>query len=313
MALYGARLAGMNDRRAIKQPRAATADTARAQIVTASALVRNFGTWQDRAMTAPVYILKRGRARLVMLAADLIEQMGNAPPRSDEWISERQPLLDTLREVVILLDEQRVIRFANSAAIAFFAASATGQPVERILPGGLDAFLIDVIERVQRSGMREQVEIALDTGGARPLSLAVIPLAQGVGLIGHDVTILHDLNTANAALSAVDGAFSVLTDLAKVRIDARGMLIRPTRSFAQMTGMSVEALVATQFINTIALASRVAVADAIEQAIASRAPTRVEGDLLVNGTAPQPVAIGLSPLGIGPVIEGVQAILIARK
>lgn len=296
----------------MKHHREANAGTSGAQIVTASALVRNFGTWQDRAMTAPVYILKRGRARLVMLAAELIEQMGSAPPRGDEWTSERQPLLDTIREVVILLDEQRVIRFANSAAIAFFAVSATGQPVERILPPGLDAFLIDVIERVQRSGMREQVEIALDTGGARPLSLAVIPLAHGVGLIGHDVTILHDLNTANAALGAVDSAFSVLADLAKVRIDARGMLIRPTQSFQRMTGLTAEALATMRFINLIDHGTRVAAADAIEQVIASRRPVRVAADLLVSDAAPLPVVIGFSPLCNGALIEGVQAILIAR-
>lgn len=282
------------------------------QIVTASALVRNFGAWQDRAMTSPVYILKRGRARLVMLATDLIEQLGAAARPADDWADERQPLLDAMREVVILLDPERTVRFANNAAVGCFSADGVGQPIERMLPPGIDGFLVDVIGRVQRSGLREHVEVTLDEAGTRQLSIAIVPLAQGVGLIGHDVSVLHELATANAALAAVDSSLAVLDNVAKVRINLRGYLVRPTRSFAQMTGLSVEALSSIRFVNAIDIASRVATADAIEQVIASRKPMRVEASLMVNGAPSRPVSIGISPLVAGPSIEGVQAILVTR-
>ena len=282
------------------------------QIVTASALVRNFGVWQDRAMTAPVYILKRGRARLVMLAADLIEQLGTSAAPADDWTDDRQPLLDAMREVVILLDEARVVRFANNAASGCFSSSGVGQPIERMLPPGIDGFLVDVIGRVQRSGLREHVEVTLDQSGARQLSIAIVPLARGVGLIGHDVSLLHELSAANAALVAVDSSLAVLDNVAKVRINLRGYLVRPTRSFAQMTGLSVEALSSIRFVNAIDIASRVAPADAIEHVIISRKPMRIEAMLMVNAAPSRPVSIGLSPLASGASVEGVHAMLVTR-
>lgn len=282
------------------------------QIVTASALVRNFGAWQDRAMTSPVYILKRGRARLVMMAADLIEQLGASARPADEWAEERQPLLDAMREVVILLDADRVVRFANNAAVGCFSAEGLGEPIERMLPPDIDGFLVDIIGRVQRSGLREHVEVTLGDAGTRHLSIAIVPLAGGVGLIGHDVSVLHELATANAALSAVDSALAVLDDVAKVRINLRGYLVRPTRSFARMTGLSMEALSSIRFISTIDIGSRAATADAIEQVIANRKPMRVEASLMVNGAPSRPVSIGISPLLAGPSIEGVQAMLVTH-
>jgi hypothetical protein len=52
-----------------------------AQTVTASALVRQFGLWQERAARAPVYILHRGRARLALTSIELMEAMC-APSRA---------------------------------------------------------------------------------------------------------------------------------------------------------------------------------------------------------------------------------------
>lgn len=282
-------------------------------IVTASALVRNFGAWQDRAMTAPVYILKRGRARLVMLAADLIEQLGTSSrPPADEWAGERQPLLDAMREVVILLDPERRVRFANNAAMGWFSAGGVGDPIERLLPPGLSGFMTDLISRVERSGLRDHVEISLDESGSRQLAMTIAPLAQGVALIGHDVSTSNELSRANAALSAVDTSLAMLDNAAKVRINLRGYLVRPTLSLASMTGLSVEALSAIRFVDVVDSASRDATASAIEQVIDTQVPMRVEAALMVKGAPTRPVSIGLSPLVVGMSVDGVQAILLAR-
>lgn len=286
-----------------------------AQMVSASALVRNFGVWQDRAVVAPVYIVKRGRPRLVMLATELIEQLA-AMPATDAgggWPAERQPLLDAVREAVILLDGEGRIRFANTAAHSCFGLGrdVAGAPIERALSPILAGFLGDVITRVSRSGLREHLELAADRAGERHLSLVVMPLPDGVGLVAQDVTVLAELANAGGALSAVDSALAALEQVAKVRINLRGYLVRPTQSFARLTRLPLETLASVRFVSMIEIGTRAAVADAIERTIRERQATRIEARLLVNGLSPQPVAIGLAPLERGPAIDGVQAILLS--
>ena len=52
-------------------------------MVTASDLVRHFGTWRERALRAPVYILHRGRPRLILASVELIEMLCRPQEASD--------------------------------------------------------------------------------------------------------------------------------------------------------------------------------------------------------------------------------------
>lgn len=285
------------------------------QIVSATELVRNFGTWQDRALTAPVYILKRGRPRLVLMASDLIHQIVDTPVDTDHLAVERDQVLNAMHEVVVLLDADQRLRFCNDAARSYFGFAGrdlSGMSLDRLLPPALTGFISDMVDRVTRGRLREHTEIAMPGEDERHLSLTLLPLRDGVALIGQDITLLTALAHAHGGLAAIDSALAVLEDVAKVQINLRGYLVRPTQSFAGLTRLPMETLATIRFVSVIDIAGRVAVADAIEQVLRTRQPLRTSARLLVNGADPRPISIGLSPIERGHALEGVRAILLAH-
>jgi len=56
----------------------------RDDMTTASDLVRRFGLWSDRATREPVYVLHRGRPRLILASVELIEMLCRPAVPSDE-------------------------------------------------------------------------------------------------------------------------------------------------------------------------------------------------------------------------------------
>ncbi|MBY8827651.1 hypothetical protein [Hephaestia mangrovi] len=279
-----------------------------AQTVTASALVRQFGLWQERAARAPVYILHRGRARLALTSVELMEAMC-APSRPEEDIGDT--LLDTIGDIVVIVDAALAIARTSAAARQYFSiGNDTGIPLAQLAPGPATDFLVETAARVIARGAAETIEIVSSRRSNRLLSMTIQPWARGAALFAHDVTLEEERKDATSHVRALDQALAAVEDAAAARINLRGYLESPTPSLAALTGIAVETLASVRFVTLFEVGSRVAVAEAIEAVIADGAPRGVSAMMPVNRAGSRPVRIGLSLLRRGVAPNGVAAILV---
>lgn len=282
-------------------------------IVTASALVRQFGIWQERAAKAPVYVLHRGRPRLVLTSIDVMEAL--CVPH--EQATERQPqsvvLLDGVEDLVVFFDnDTRITTMGRAARVYFKAPEPAGATLSQIAPGAAAAFLEEAVRRVTATGLAETIEVAALRYADRQLAATIAPCPGGAVLFARDVSRREELRRVAAGLTATDQALTVLADVAAVRINLRGYLEAPTRSLAALTGVSLETLENVRFVTLVELASRVALGDAIEAVIADGDPRWLSATLLVNRAEPRPVRIGLSALRRQLAIDGVVAVVVGE-
>jgi len=282
-----------------------------AQTVTASALVRQFGLWQERAARAPVYILHRGRARLALTSVELMEAMcapAHAPDNSSA------ALLEAIGEIVLIVDDRLTITRMSTAACRYFdAGEAAGLALARLAPGPATDFLVEATGRVIARGVAESVELASSHRPGRRLAIAIQPWEAGAALFARDVTIEEELKDAAGHVRALDQALAAVEDAAAARINLRGYLEAPTPSLAALTGIAVETLASVRFVTLLEVGSRVAVAEAIEAVIADGEPRGVSAMMPVNRAGSRPIRIGLSLVRRGVAPDGVAAILIGDE
>lgn len=280
--------------------------------VTSSELVRHFGLWQERAGRAPVYILHRGRPRYVLTSVDVMNALC-APHAAGARIGPIDPvaLLDRIGEIVLVADDAFRIVAASAAARTYFGDPVSpGGAMTAIVPEETRPLLIEALVRVLASGTTETIDLPASPRPDRDLSIAIAPHAGGIAVFAHDRTIEEERRDALAERRAIADSLATVPGAAHFRINLRGYLEGPAASLASLAGLLAESLVAVRFVTLVEIASRVAVADAIEAVIGDGAARHVEAVLLVNRGAALPVSIGLAPLRRGLAIAAVAASIV---
>lgn len=281
------------------------------QRVTASQLVRNFGLWQERAARGPVYVLHRGRPRLVLTSIDLMDALcaPHVAPQADD--SALATLLDADGSIALILDREGDILLASAAARARF-----GETLRRgARPGALartGGELLDAAAaRVIASGIAETIEIMPDAFPSRRLRCRLSPFPDGCLLRATDMTAEQALAAAQARARAVHAAGESAGAIA-VRLSLRGYVVAPGAALAALTGVSREALATARFVSLLAVASRVAVGEAIEAVAGDGIARRVDAECLVDGATAISVALGLAAAAIDGRIEELVATIVRR-
>ena len=162
---------------------------ARAEIVTASKLVRHFGLWQERAARAPVYILFRGRPRLVLTSIDVMEAL-LAPhvPERDRQGPDAAALLDLIRDMVVIADIDLRILVASRTARAFFGAGvAPGGAADTLVPTPSRSALRQALAEVQTGGVARTIDLPSPRSPDRLLALTIEPHRGGVAVLIQDM------------------------------------------------------------------------------------------------------------------------------
>lgn len=287
--------------------------TDRQQVVTASALVRQFGIWQERAAKAPVYILHRGRPRLVLTSTDLMQALCVPQDSASAAQADIEALFESMREIVILVDQAlRVTRISRAAKRYFGIDAAADLPLDRLAPGAAMAFVAESAHRVIERGVAETIEVAALRREGRRQSVEIEPWGDGAALFASDVTTADDLRDASAHSRAVDQSLAAISGAATARINLRGYLEHPTPSLAALTGIPADTLATVRFVTLLDIGSRVAVAEAIEAVIADGTPRGVTAAMPVNRGAVRSIRIGLSLIRRGVAPDAVAATLIGE-
>lgn len=287
------------------------------QLVTSSDLVRHFGLWQERAARAPLYVLHRGRPRFVLTSIETMDAL--CAPHGDGADSIPVPggmdattLLDGVSDMVLIADEDGNILATSRAARAHFGSLvAPGSTAAAISVAATRPFLIDTIRRVIASGMGDRLEIRSAARDGRMLALAIEPTRRGVALFAQDGTTAQDHVAALARERAFEAAMLAATEVASATINQRGYIAAPSPSLAALTGVAPAALAQIRFVALAEIGARVALGQAIEQALSGETPPPLAASLLVNRADPVAVRIGLAPIRTAGPIEGVAAIIVA--
>ncbi len=285
-------------------------------VVTASDLVRRFGLWQERANREPVYVLHRGRPRLVLTSVEMMQALcapHEALARDAGTLGAGvDTLLDLMADMLLLVDRDLALIAASRAARRYFGESAQpGTPLADLLQSPNAALLIEAVRRVMASGLAEAIDIGAPFAG-RTITVAIDTVDTGACLRISDVTVADELAAMRTAQIADASALSA-TGLAAIgRINLRGYLEGPTGAIAAMAGVAPESLAGTRFVGLIDIGTRAAVGQAFENAIEAHAPVRVDAQLLVGGAAATPVQIGFGPVARGSTIDAVSVAVVAR-
>ena len=156
----------------------------RADIVSASDLVRHFGQWQERAARTPVYILFRGRPRLVLTSIEVMEAL-LAPHLPDRAmpLPDAGALLDLIRDMVIVADAHLRVIAASKTARAFFGGSvAPGGTVDALVPAPAQGALRRALAQVQANGVAQALDLPSPRSADRSLQVTIEPHHRGVAL-----------------------------------------------------------------------------------------------------------------------------------
>lgn len=283
------------------------------QLVTASDLVRHFGLWQDRAVRAPVYVVHRGRPRLVLTSVELMDALcaphggagGAAQPLSAD------ALLRATRDAVVAVDGDGRVTAANAAARDLLGGTLdAGTELATAWPSP-DDFVAAAAARVAASGVAERLDVAGRRGTGQRLSADIVPLDRGAVLLARDVTAEERARDLEAQQNALATALSASGAAAAANISLRGYVEPPAAGLSALCGLDAAALSASRFTSLLDVRSRAAAGEALEHALGGEA-SALDVRLLVNRGDPMPARLAFAPRRRGAVVEGATALLMAR-
>lgn len=280
----------------------------RNDMVTASDLVRQFGLWRERALRMPVYILHRGRPRLVLASVELIEMLcrphdGDTPGDSQRLAA----LLDGSPDMIVIVDRSLAIVAASRSVRARFGDRAeSGASVTGLATN--DAAFASAIRRVVASALAETIELELVGEPGHRFSFVIEPHPDGVALFGRAIRA----DTTDDSKS-FDETFAVSRGAAVARIDGFGFLDGPHTALAALTGIGPAMLSTLRFVSLFAIPSRAVVADLIAAVEADGVPRSAPARLLTDSGDPREVKVALAPRRRAAAIDGVVALILATN
>lgn len=158
-----------------------------AEIVTASQFVRRFGHWQQRAQRSPVYILFRGRPRLVLTSIEVMEALLAPHLASRQRGLDPAALLDLIRDIVVVTDAAlRVIAASRTARAYFGHGVAPGAGAGMLVPAPDRQRLQRALRDVQSGGAALTVDLPAPRDPDRLLTITIEPHHGGVALLVRD-------------------------------------------------------------------------------------------------------------------------------
>lgn len=278
------------------------------QQVTASDLVRHFGIWQDRATRAPVYILHRGRPRLVLTSLDVMDALCAPHASETSDAGQLRTLLDAMEDMIVILAPDGSIAEASRGARSYFGDLVHGGSALSNLAAPGDDALLAAVARVTASGLSETVECRSPRFADRLLAYAIDCAPNGCVMQIEDATAAEELQQWRDRHESVTHALEA-AGAATAIINLRGRIEQASHRLATMTGASLDALHLARIVSLVAVGDRTTLGDAFEAVIDRRAAQSLQAALLVGGAALQPVSIGLAPLMSAGHVIGVTVII----
>ena len=289
--------------------------------VTAGEISRNFGQWQDVALSGPVIVTHHGRPRVVMISAEHYAAAGLAegPAGFDNDSAlqtaetARSAIVGHLNEAFVALDPDLRITAVNAVFEDLKGASAAqlvGLAWTEVFSAPVQALIGEQFRRVLRTGESLEFESESTVQG-RCFGVRVVPYPGGVAALFVNRTEERDLRARLDRAAALETALSVLPGVATARLNIRGVLASMDADFLRLTGFSEAELRDCRLSDIVRPAERRALTQAVEHALQGDAPGRLPVTLLVKDGAERTVELALATVRRDGVPEGVLAVLSA--
>ncbi|MFT3811575.1 MAG: PAS domain-containing protein [Micropepsaceae bacterium] len=291
--------------------------TAEKGTVTAAEIMRNFGYWQQQALTRPLIVTHHGRARVMLISTDHYEDItaSGFPPALGDQSDLLSEVLDHSSEGFAVHDRDFRILRMNRTALAWLGVSAgdiIGKTTHEFLNRRHSAVFDSMVQRVFRTGEAVSYELAGAGLRARPLRVHSFPFGENVGSAFVDITEEETLAESAAVLEAEQIALELLGLAATVEIDANGRIAGANGVLAQMTGLHAADLDGSMIGDLFEPDSGAAVRETISSVIADSRSRAVPAVLRIGNRSRREVSVSIAPLKRGMAVNGVIAVITAR-
>ncbi len=280
--------------------------------VSASELVRQFGLWQEQAAREPVYVMHRGRARLVLTSVDLMNRLCAPRDTGSSGTVEHSLLLAMMREPVIRLDADARVVGVNAAAESWLGHTQpdiAGLPLTGVMDEAMGRYCDALIRRSCRFATIETAELPFGDHG---LTITIAPTGSGAILVGTERSIADESDAAGAMCDALSAAVAA-TGMGHARINLRGYIERSDPGLERLSGVPAAILESTRFVSLVATGSRVPVGDALDQVLRDGQMRSIEAMLHRNRADDLPVVIGIAAVRPRIAIEAAVAVIRERS
>jgi prevent-host-death family protein len=214
---------------------------------TAAEVSRNFGQWQDQALTGPVVVTHHGRPRVVIVSAAQFADQSETHDRLGGQSHEGQfeSVLQQSKEAFFALDAVLNVTNTNTAFDAVVGRGRSeilGHSWEAAFPGARLAVTSELFHRVMRT--EESVEFSLTIPSRsnpaldRQFSGRAFPHQGGVGVLMINCTGERHDQAIIAEAASIRKALSALSAVALVRLNTRGVMAGRNEQLAQISGFS---------------------------------------------------------------------------
>lgn len=287
---------------------------------TAGEVSRNFGQWQDVALTGPVIITHHGRPRVVLLSAERYASWNDLPEiaraAGDQAAATcRDALLEHMAEGFIALDPTLHVIAVNPVFEAL-AGRGAGQLVGAnwgdLFPLAPQAVIAEQMRRVLRTGEAVEFEADSTLQSGRCYGVRVFPYPGGVAALFVNRTEEHDLRIRLRHAQAMRAATAALPQLAVARLNIRGVLADMDADFLRLTGFSNAELLDCRLTDIIRPNDRRALTQALEKVLQGGPATRMATALMVKAGDERPVELALAPILHDGAADGVMVLMMTE-
>lgn len=287
------------------------------QSITAGEISRNFGLWQDRALTSPVVVTNHGRPRVVLISAEQYSAWNEAgavaaAPRESVFESSLAAVLDHVTEGFIAFDSRLHVVAVNHQLETLAVRSASqlvGRFWEDLFPTLARSVVGEQLKRVLRTGEPAEFEAVTEGPVQRRYAIRAFPYPYGVATLIRNRTAELEMAAQVQEARSLAAALTALPQMMVVNLNVRGVIRNLDASFAQLTGFTEEELRNSRLTDIVAPRERAAVAAALEAVLQGGAPRRISLTILQKNGGEQLLDVGLSTIHRDLLPDGVLAAL----
>lgn len=289
---------------------------------TAAEISRNFGMWQDRALTTPIIVTHHGRPRVVVVSAEAYKAMVGGDRLGgieSGYALETQlaAILEHTREGFVALDEQMHILAVNSVL-----EELVGQPASRMIgrmwgdpyPTPVSPVIGEELRRVIRTGEASEFETYSAKVRGRRYQVRAFPYPGGVAALFVNRTAQNVMREELQDSRAFTQARALLATSGQMKINIRGVIESLDEGFAAITGfVDADLTGSAQLTSIVRPQERRAVARVLETTLQSGEPATIEAILLVKGGKELAVRLAIAPILRDTTADGAAVIVAPRE
>lgn len=262
--------------------------------VTAAEIIRNFGYWQQRALTQPLTVTHHGRARVMLISVEEYERLRQGAAAPGPY-GDIEMLFENMKEGLVLHDASLTIVKMNRAAEAFFGVRRDEIHPGQVLPSPRHEAIRTMLRRVLQTGEILEYEADSLMFPGRRIRLRSFPYRDGLATLFVNLTEQDRLREAAAELDASKRAVAAIKRVGLGKVDLTGKLVFADSVFETLTGATAAQLANTSLIDRVVTADR----DGVRQAFGlanSEGQTSVLTVGISTPEGPRALILALAPM-----------------